>query len=552
MSDKLVLSSQELSNVYDYVRDIINFLPEKAVKELIEGYGGDIDKVFSAFVEETNRVINVWDYNKVQIPYSLEYVEQHFHHQMKVVSLNYFLATTIPSITMHWRVIEWGNLIQLYPWSSYLCQRGSGKSFLWGYGFPLWRMYTYKKPQYGQPDTVDNKNRKETLLITNTIQLGKEHLAKVIEEIQFNDEVKEILNPTGKASLGAIGIVGENSSKYHLRSKDGFMRGLHCGSVLCDDLPDESSIYSQEQREKLLDTFYGSIQPIVEPGGYFLVSGTPYSEADIYGSLRKDGSFKSFEYPAIYPDGTILAPDRFSYDYLMKVRRALGTIVFSREYLVVPVSDGSSLFPWSYLERSYVGMENVSLADNINSFPFKLKRVILVCDLAISGAIGADACAFIVMGIDTNDLVYVLDIWHKQGASHNEQVSIMIQKNASFKCNSTVIESNGFQKVIAELAKERGLNNVKEFITDSMKKDLYQGLPALSAAFERGEIRVPYKVGATRDKVLTMFNELNSITINSQKGKLEASAGHDDLAMALWMGYYDLKFGTKKLTIDWI
>lgn len=552
MSDKLALSTQELSNVYDYVRDIISFLPEKALQELLQGYGNDIDKILLSFMEETNRVINVWDYNKIQLPYSLEYVEEHFHEQMKVVSLNYFIATTIPNITMHWRVIEWGNMIQLYPWSSYLCQRGSGKSYLWGYGFPLWRMYTYRKPQYGQPDSIDNKNRKETLLVTNTIQLGKEHLAKVIEEIQFNDDIRHKLNPTGKASLGAIGITSENGSKYHLRSKDGFMRGLHCGSVLCDDLPDESSIYSQEQRQKLLDTFYGSIQPIVEPGGFFLVSGTPYSQEDIYASIKKDSAFKSFEYPAIYPDGSILAPDRFSFDYLMKVRKALGTIVFSREYLVVPVSDGSSLFPWSYLERAFIGMENIPLADNIESFPVKLKRVILSCDLAISGAIGADASAFIAMGLDANNNVWVLDIWHKQGASHNEQVSVMIQKNSAFKCNSTVVESNGFQRVIAQLAKERGLLNVKEFITDAIKKDLYQGLPALSAAFERGEIKIPYKDGRTKDIVLAMCNELNSITINSQKGKLEASVGHDDLAMALWIGYFDLKYGSKNLTIDWI
>ena len=51
------------------------------------------------------------------------------------------------------------------------------------------------------------------------------------------------------------------------------IRGLHVGAVVCDDLPDESSLYSQEQREKLHEVFYGSITPIVEPFGYLCVLG---------------------------------------------------------------------------------------------------------------------------------------------------------------------------------------------------------------------------------------------------------------------------------------
>lgn len=71
-----------------------------------------------------------------------------------------------------------------------------------------------------------------------------------------------------------------------MRGKEGFIRGLHVGAVVNDDLPDDSSIYSAEQREKLLNIFKGAINPIVEPYGFNLVSGTPYQERDLYYELK--------------------------------------------------------------------------------------------------------------------------------------------------------------------------------------------------------------------------------------------------------------------------
>ena len=73
----------------------------------------------------------------------------------------------------------------------------------------------------------------------------------------MNEALAAKLNPTGKASLAATSIECENGTKLHLRGKDGFIRGLHVGAAVSDDLPDESSIYSLEQREKLRDlNFY--------------------------------------------------------------------------------------------------------------------------------------------------------------------------------------------------------------------------------------------------------------------------------------------------------
>lgn len=416
--------------------------------------------------------------------------------------------------------------------------------------FPLWRLYSYRRPNFMKPDTPDNKNRQETCIITNTEKLGKEHIDKVVEEIKTNEALVAKLNPTGKASLAATSIECENGTKLHLRGKDGFIRGLHVGAAVSDDLPDESSIYSLEQREKLRDLFKGAITPIVEPYGYNIVDGTPYQQDDLYADLKKDPKFKVFEYPAIFPDGRLLAPDRFTFKKLMDEKVSLGTLVFSREYLVVPISDDSTIFPWEILMRSTIGMENIRLVDNIESFPIKMARVVIGCDFAISGNVGADYTCYSVWGKDINGVYYLLHLFREKGLSHNEQISRIQRLNRQFKPNEIVVENNGFQNILADMCVQAGIRNISPFTTTSgNKKDLRTGWASLAALFERGDIKCPFH-NDTRNVVENMFGEFNSIAFRSDKGTLESISGHDDTVSSAFMAINKLRESTIYVKVD--
>lgn len=416
--------------------------------------------------------------------------------------------------------------------------------------FPLWRLYSYRRPSFMKPDIPDNKNRQETCIITNTEKLGKEHLDKVGEEIKSNEALAAILNPNGKASIAATSIECENGTKLHLRGKDGFIRGLHVGAAVSDDLPDESSIYSLEQREKLRDLFKGAITPIVEPYGYNIVDGTPYQQQDLYYELKQDPKFKVFEYPAIFPDGRLLAPDRFTYAKLMEEKKSLGTMVFSREYLVVPISDDSTIFPMEILMRSTVGMETTRLVDNIESFPIKLQRVVVGCDFAVSGNVGADYTCYSVWGRDFDGNYYLLYIYREKGLSHNEQIQKISYLNTVFKPNEIVVENNGFQAILADMCVQMGIRNISTFTTTAgNKKDLRTGWVSLAALFERGAIKCPYHPD-TRMKIDAMFGEFNSIAFRSDKNALESVSGHDDTVSSSFMAINKLRESNIIVKVD--
>lgn len=537
----------------NYVKEIISNLPPKAIQELMSGYGNDLDKLLGEMRRQTAIVTHMdrtLDIEKLEY---LSAVEQSMDLSLRKQSYNYFKTVCLPTFRQGWRNLEWGNIIQLYPYNSILASRSSGKSHEGCFAFTLWRLYSYDRPSTFLRECVDNRNRKETCIITNNETLGKKHIAMIISEINQNDILREKLNANMKAKLAATSITTETDSILHLRSKDSMIRGLHVGAVVCDDLPDESSLYSQEQREKLHEVFYGSITPIVEPFGYLCVFGTPYASADLYGDLKKDARFKVFEYPAIFPDGQLLAPDRLTFARLTEERESLGTLVFNREYLVVPVADTSTIFPYEFLKRSIHGMEHISFTNDIESYPIKLMRVVVGCDFAISGNVGADYTVYTVWGIDSNNLIYLINLYREQGASHDLQVNRLIEFNARYKPNKLVCESNGFQRILAGMARERGLVNIEEFITtEGNKKDLKLGLPSLSALFESGRLRVPYGDENTRKLVDIMFGEFNSIAFNSKKGTLESVCGHDDTCMSSFMAIQDLRENKMVATIDYI
>lgn len=549
----MILSPIQESYVNNYVEEILKSLPPKAVQELLSGYENDLEKLLISMKEQVSIVTNMDRTIDIEKLEYLSNVEQSMDLSLRKLSYNYFKTTMLPSFRQGWRNLEWGNLFQLYPYNGLLASRGSGKSFEGCFAFTIWRLHSYDHPTTFIRDSIDNMNRQETCIITNNETLGKKHIARIISEFEQNDLLKEKINPNGKAKLAATSITTETGSILHLRTKDSMIRGLHVGAIICDDLPDEGSLYSQDQREKLHEVFYGSITPCVEPYGYLCVLGTPYSPADIYGDLKKDARFRVFEYPAIFPDGQLLAPDRLTFKKLTEERLSLGTMVFNREYLVVPIADTATIFPYEYLKRSIRGMENIGFANDIESFPIKLVRVVMGCDFAISGNVGADYTVYTVWGIDANGLIYLIALFRMQGASHDLQVNKILEWNARFKPNKIICEANGFQRILAGMAKERGLVNIEEFTTtEGNKKDLHLGLPSLSALFEGARLRVPYGNDDTRKLVDIMFGEFNSIAFNSKKGTLESASGHDDICMSSFMAIQDLRENKSVAIIDYM
>ena len=70
--------------------------------------------------------------------------------------------------------------------------------------------------------------------------------------------------------------------------------------------------------------------------------------------------------------------------------------------------------------------------------------------------------------------------------------------------------------------------------------------------FERGQIKIPFKVGKSKETALWLGSEFNSITINEDTGKLESSDQHDDGVMSSFIAITTLREKSSNFKVSFI
>ena len=540
--------------VAEKVLEIIELMDDKAITALYTGSNADIDSVLNVLYQNTYDVFKLGkvDDSIIATTDHVPNLSESLNFAYKRLSYNYFKVAVLGDFVMQPHNIEWGNFVQLYNKLCIIAARGLGKSFEFDMAYPIWNMFRYEKDTVLKKQSTDIKMSKEGLSVTFNLDLARTMLRNIKDTIEGNDELRDALKPDGRDGWGKEAIETKKGSRWFIKSYGSTTRGLHLGRIVLDDFLSQAVLYSKEQNDKFIETFDSEIMNVLEPRGSIVVVGTPFSEFDLYAKLKKDKSWKVFEYPGILPDGRIQNPERFTYKYYMDMKNSIGTTVFSREILCKPISDDSSIFPYAYLQKAIINMQDITLVSDIQSYRIKFKRVVVGADFAISGTASADYSVFTVWGVDDLENFYLVHIWRKKGASHNEQVAQLVSIDANFRPNDIVCENNGFQRIMIELARERGMKNLHEFTTTGWnKKDLYAGLPSLAAMFERQQIRVPYGDENSKQIADTMFGEFNSIAF-TDKGKLESVSDHDDIAMSTFLAIKGLKDKTNQVNVYYL
>jgi phage terminase large subunit-like protein len=415
-------------------------------------------------------------------------------------------------------------------------------------------MYRYQgKGNPLNPIPKEFQMAREGLLVTNEYGLAKHLLSIIKDEIENNEILRSRLMPDSKREgWGAEKIMCRNGASLAIKSANSKIRGYHPTYIILDDFLNESSLYSQDQRDKYWNTFSGVLLPALSPGGQMLIVGTPFFEKDMYAQLKETKKFKVFEYPAVFPDGTLLFPQRHTFASLMEKKSILGSLIFSREILVKPISDAASIFPYDILRRSIKGQDSVDLVMNIDSSYRKFVKIVVGCDFAISSGAAADYSVFTILGVDELGIFHVLNCWRKKGANYGQQIGALKKINSDFRPDLMYAEDNGMQEIFIQMMEDANLPVVGKTTNAVNKKSLYFGVPSLAVLFETGRIKFPY--GSERAKNLTdlYFGELNSITYIQKSGKLESVSQHDDCGMSLWNAVRAAKGGTEDFDFSFI
>jgi len=535
---------QEMGGIYSFVEEIIDNLDDRGIQELSSGSVQDIDRMLSLMIDETRSILTVptqkLDVMKLD---SIEPLVNTVEETLRVTSLTYFLQSTMPDFYLDIHHLEWGNLAQMYRLLCILAARGHGKSFYFSKGYVLWRLYRYKKnldPKALHENTVWGR---EGMLITNEYKLANHLLSIVKEEIEENEIFREKLYPDNRRDgWGAESIITKTGSRVTVKSVGSKMRGFHPHWIVGDDYLNDQVLYSTEQNRKYITHFHSVAMNMLEPGGDIVVVGTPFRTDDLYGDLKKHKTWKVFEYPAIYPDGRVLSPGRYTLQDILDKRETQGSTIFSREMLVRPISTESSLFPHDMLKRCYDN--DLVLIPNIHSSKRKYKKLVLSADFAISANIGSDYSVFFVLGVTDNDHYDILHMWRKSGATYDEQVMTMKRIYNDFNPDVVLVEDNGMQKIFVQMLNDNSVPATGQTTTAQNKYDLHKGVPAMAALFEQGRIHLPRGDQYSRDLIDIVVGELSNFTWDEDKKRIQGVGAHDDTCMSLWIGISGTKIGS--------
>lgn len=531
----------ECLNVVD---EIIDGMDDSGILELMSGSGGDIDKVLENLLSDTYKVLYTGD---TQIDFAPRYTErlsESIEETFRCKNLTYFITSVLPDFQLGWHHLEWGDLVHRYNKLCIEAARDHGKSYYFSNAYAAWQLYKYSRPKkmiYSKRPSKSNSNR--GYLFSFSLQQSVDLMEILKGTIEGNDILRERLFPDSRNSgaWASTNIVCKNGARLTCKGFGSSVRGAHPYWIVVDDGLKDNVIYSQLQRQKSIDYFHSVIMNMLVPGGQIIVVGTPFHASDLYGDLKSKskaatGSDKGWfviEYPAIFPDGRILWPARWGFNDLMEKKATQGNIIFSRENLCRPITNESSIFPLKILERSLLRMENYTLVRNRDDFPIKFNKVVVGCDFAISGNVGADYAVFTVWGVDdeTGER-WLLYFYREKGKTFHEQMQVLRGINVRFRPDTFVMEQNVMQQIFVQESDKQGLPVVGH-TTGIDKYDLKTGWPGLAIDFERGKIHIPIGDKYSQDVKDLIFTDLGSVAFTDHG--LESVGEHDDISSSFWL-----------------
>ena len=124
-----------------------------------------------------------------------------------------------------------------------------------------------------------------------------------------------------------------------------FKRGIHAETIYLDDpLRDPENKLEPTIIVKINKIVKTELIPMLKKGGILRITGTPQSSVDFFFDKDFTADFAVSIQPAIINENNkeVIFPEWKSYEELDKIRKMIGRVAFSQEYLCQPIMDADS------------------------------------------------------------------------------------------------------------------------------------------------------------------------------------------------------------------
>ena len=311
--------------------------------------------------------------------------------------------------------------------------------------------------------------------------------------------------------------------RRYATSVEGTLTGLGGNLFIVDDPIKAGDVFSEAARERTLEWYRSTLvtRPDDKKAARIVVVMQRVHERDLVGYLQEQGGFEVLNLPAVclkhsehlislsprrtyeFQLGEVLHPDHEPLEVLRDLKRSMGSLAFSAQYLQRPLPAGGTLIKSKWLKTyQSIGSERGD-------------RMVISWDIALSENEKADFSAGVVL-LNRGQTFYVLDVIRGRFpfAQLIKQIGDLCKK---YLWATLLIEESPISIGAIQALRNANLN----VLTTKPDRDKRARVISQTDLFEGGSILLPEKAA----------------WLNDFKAELLAfPAGHDDQVDALVQG----------------
>lgn len=335
-------------------------------------------------------------------------------------------------------------------------------------------------------------------LIGNTQGAAVKTLTSIKTYIERSDEYHAVfpkVKPGGLWTSTAITVERMSASRDPTVQTVGY-HGDILGSRLhwwvADDFLDHENTRTEEARREAETWFRRSVltRELDNAWGAFLTNS--WHERDMTASLKRDG-WKRLIFPVLDEHGVPTWPERWPLHRIKARIPIIGVSDYVRLFLCKPRDDSSRTFMPEAVELCFENGRGYSLLDGIDEDDATFALVITGVDIGASRRRGGKT-VLSTLGIHADKRVQQLALRSGRGGSSwlFEQMADVAERFGGVM----VVENNGIQKMVVEVAQQRGEDiaaPIYPFQTNRNKYAPETGIPTMAAEFDVGKWILPDK-----------------------------------------------------------